>query len=149
MVDSILFSLLKEVGVGVGTNAVYDAVKRYVMGTHSPNIEGLRQALQDSLSLNSVSISAASIIDLMATRGAIVIKGSNLYGPNGVSFTSNDGIFSLGHGSTSRTDKTAIRASGSGAIVGTGRSAVVQHDDGSIRFLVGDNGNLTMTVGRD
>jgi len=142
MIDSQVLSLLAELGIGVAGNAVYDVIKRYFSSNRTPTVEGLREAIANSLALNGVTVNAATVVQFLANRGVITISNSNIHGPSGVALASNHGAFEFGNNSISQTDRTKIVASGRAAIVGTGTSAVVQNPDGSISFHVGGGGDI-------
>ncbi len=147
MIETLTLAVvLKTLGLDVAGHALYDTIKHYLTSTPAPTQAGLEEVLKNSLLLQGTNVQASTVVDVLARNGIISIKGSHIYGPNGVSLASSNGIFSLGDGSTSRTDKTAITTPVGGGIVGTGTSSVVQHEDGSIRFNVGGGGDIRFFV---
>lgn len=137
-----LLTLLSQIGLGVASNAVYDYLKRKFAETGAavdrPTLEA---EVQNIIRLKGVTMNAATIIDALARSGFLVIEGSHLHGPLGLTFGSVRGSAIAGNNTRLSTDRTAIDA-GAGAFMKTqGNAQVRQNPDGSISFHVGEGGD--------
>lgn len=127
---------LYQIGLGVASNAIYDFLKSHV-GSSRQSVES---GLENIIRMHNVNVTAHTIIEALATKGLLVIQGSNLYAPDGLVFGSTgQGTSIVGNNSRLATENTAIEA-GHGAFIQTnGNAQIVQGSDGSIRFYAGPN----------
>ncbi|MFA4846398.1 MAG: hemagglutinin repeat-containing protein [Patescibacteria group bacterium] len=129
--------LLKELGVGIASSAVYDAVRGYFRSTTAPTIAGLKETVRPILNIAGADVVADRVIDFLARNGDIRIVGTSIYASESITMSSSrDTRFDFGHGSTSRTDKSSIAAGLGANITGTGGAKIEQTKDGGIRFSV-------------
>ncbi len=130
--------ILTSIGVSISSSSLYDFLKSFANKHASPSIENFQSELQNFLEINGSNIKASTVIDLFVENGLLVVTGSNIFAPNQITMASgNQGSFIFGNNSTSLTERTRIEASGNAQIIGKGNAAIVQDEDGSIRFMVG------------
>jgi hypothetical protein len=130
-------SAIADLGLGVAGSAVYDFLKRRFAGRSAVSEAELQSAIGDFLVIHGVNAQAATVMNLLAERGVLQVTASNLYANESLTMRASSGaIFSVGHGTTTRTAKTAIQADAGAFVTGSG-GAVVQNADGSVSFLVG------------
>ncbi len=133
-----LVNVVAQLGLGVASNAVYDAIKRLLLGgkqSADTVAEGLRSEFP-ALSIHGAKVLASTAIDVLAQRGDISITGSQLVARDTIWMRSAPGTkFEFGDGSASRTDKTSIDAGPGAKIIGQGGAGVRQNEDGSISFF--------------
>lgn len=133
---SNLFEVLGSLGLGLATNAIYDLLK--VTAEKPMPKARLEAAMQDRINLHGVKMTAATVIEALASRGYLSIQGSDLYAPTALAFGSISGGAIVGDGSVMRTDRSATVA-GPGAFAETVGNAQIRHNpDGSISFHVGE-----------
>ena len=141
-------TVLGNLGLGLATNAVYDFLKSRMLSPNPPTVKQLAAELQNVIAMNGVQVTAATVIEALASNGIITIRQSHLHGSEGVTFGAVNGQAFFGDNSVSSTDKTAIHAQGMGSgikIDGTG--AVKQNPDGSISFHTGPGGSIGFFAG--
>ena len=110
-------------------------VKSYFAKEKSPTIEGLKRELSSHLNIENTDIKSSNIIQFLAENGDISISGTQIYASKSITMTSNKGTkFSFGNNSSSKTDKSAIKAGRGAKIVGRGGAKIEQDEDGSIKF---------------
>lgn len=128
---------LAELGMGITSNAAYDYLKAQFKGRTEISTSELQSAIGNYLTVKNVNANAATAMELLAKRGIIQVIGSNLYAPLSLMMGAEKGAtFSVGDGTTTRTDRTAIEM-GVGAKIQGSNAEVRQNPDGSISFLVG------------
>lgn len=141
-------SILGNIGLGVAGNAVYEFLKARLNGPNPPTKEQLQTELQNVINMNGVQVSAATVIDSLASNGIITIRQSKLHGPDGVTIGAVNGYTFFGDNGVTSTDKTAIRSQGIGTGIGIqGTGAVKQNPNGSISFHTGPGGGISFFVG--
>ena len=136
--DPIL-NVLTQIGLGVASNSVYDFLKKkFATAGASIDRASLESGLQNVITVSGAAMRASTVIDALAQRGLLIIQGSHLHGPQGLTFGSIQGSAIAGNNTRLSTDKTAIDT-GPGAFVKTeGDSQIRQNPEGSISFHVGD-----------
>jgi hypothetical protein len=147
MID--LADVLANLGFGVASNAIYDVIKSYFMNNPAPTVAGLEQALRNVIVANKMTVRAATVINMLAQSGAIVIKDSSLFAPHQIFYVAQNGarVFFGGTG-TSATDATAISSRGRDSGMSLiGSAEVRQNADGSISFHTGPEGSIGFHVG--
>jgi hypothetical protein len=128
---------LGNLGMGIASNAAYDFLKTRFAGRTQASVAEVEQAIGDFLVLKDVKATAATVMQLLASRGFLQVTGSRLHANDQLSFGANSGAkFVVGDNTRTSTNKTAIDA-GKGAFVTGSGAAVVQNPDGSISFHVG------------
>ena len=142
MID--LAGVLSNLGLGVGANAIYDAIKNYITSSPDQSRQGLERVLQDAIRVTGQSIRASTIVDVLARSGAIEFHNSSVYAPQQISYVAQNGSrVTFGGTGRSETDKTAIVSSGRNAKIDIeGNGAVRQNADGSISFHTGPEGTI-------
>lgn len=130
--------LLLQLGIGVGSNAVYDIVKLFLnnaadKGTSSS--DDLRKELVSRLSLIGQEVKADKIISFLAENGDIEISNTKIVSNKSILMNSNnESSLTFGDNSTSSTPGTQIQ-SGSGAFIKIqGNAAIQQDEQGNISF---------------
>jgi hypothetical protein len=132
---------LANLGLGIASNAAYDFLKKKFAGRSQVSSSELQGALNEFLIIHKVNASAATVMNLLASRGYLQVTQSKLHANDALSFGANAGAnFLIGHGTTTTTSKTAIEAGHGAFITGSG-GAVQQNADGSISFHVGNGPN--------
>ena len=129
--------ILKELGLGLATNVVYDFLKSLVEKPASR--QQVVNEIQNRINLYGVSANAETIINALVQNGSLTINKSNLHADQGIVFGSGSlqGKAVFGNNSAMTTKKTAITA-GSGAFIEmSGNAHIVHNSDGSISFHVG------------
>jgi hypothetical protein len=146
MID--LAAVLSNLALGVGANAIYDAIKNYITSSPECSREGLERALQDVIRVSGQTIRAATIVDVLAQSGAIVFKDSSIYAPDQISYVATNGSrVTFGGTGRSETKTTAITSTGRNARMDIeGNGAVRQNPDGSISFHTGPDGTIKFSV---
>jgi hypothetical protein len=134
---SNIASGLADLGYGIASSAAYDFLKARFSGRSEVTGAELQQAVRDFLIIKGVHARAATVMQLLASKGFLQVTGSNLHANDKLSFGALSGAtFTLGNNTRTSTDKTAIEAIGNAAITGSG-AGIVQNPDGSISFYVG------------
>jgi hypothetical protein len=130
--------VLSNLGLNITANALYDFLKARLTGAQVPKAS-FEADLQSFLRVHGATVSAATVIDMLASRGWLSIQGSYLYAPDQITLGAAQGAqFLFGNNSTSQTRNTAIQA-GAGAFIQGSNAAIVQGEDGSISFFVGSD----------
>jgi hypothetical protein len=130
-------SALGDLGFGIASNAAYDFLKQRFAGRTEATVAELQEAIGEYLILNGVRANAATVMQLLASKGYLQVTGSQLHAADKLSFGAASGAkFTVGHNMRTSTDKTAIEAGHGAFITGSG-AGVVQNADGSISFNVG------------
>lgn len=130
-------TIVSQLGLGVASNALYDYLNNRFASQTEVSATELQGALGDYLVLHNINADASTVMEVLAEKGVIQVTGSHLYAPLQLTIGAGPGAtFSVGDGTTTRTDRTAIKA-GPGAYMRGSNAAVVQEPDGSISFKVG------------
>lgn len=138
---SALQSVLSDLGVNLAANTVYDFLRSQFSSERKADLGTVQQRFESFLQVHGVSVSAATVISMLAKRGFLSIEGSFLYAPAQITMGAGPGAqFSSGKNSSSQTKNTAIKAVGHAYIKGS-NAAIVQDSDGSISFFVGNDNN--------
>jgi len=133
MID--LASVLSGLSLGVGANAIYDAIKNYLASSPDRSRQGLERALEDVIRVTGQSVRASTIVDVLARTGAIVFHNSSIYAPQQISYVAQNGSrVTFGGTGRSETDRTAIVSSGRNARIdiegnGTAGEWAAHHPD--------------------
>ena len=126
--------LLVQMGINISSNLVYDFVKGIFPETKEVSGVELKKQLASFLSIKDAEIKAEKIINFMAEKGDIEIKGSMIFAKNSIFYSSTpNSKFSLEE-SSSETEKTRIDVGKDAKIEGQGGAGVSQNEDGSISF---------------
>ena len=130
---------LQNLGYGIAANAAYDFLKTKFLGRSQITSAELQSAVSEFLAIHKVTANAATVMNLLATKGYLQVTQSHLHANDALSFGANAGArFVVGDQTKTTTSKTAIEA-GQGAFIAGSGAAVVQNADGSISFNVGNN----------
>jgi hypothetical protein len=140
-----LAEILAQLGWDVATSVIGDAIKDYLAGNPKPTKEGLEKALEGVISVNKMNVRAATIVNVLAEKGAIKFKDSNVFAPKEIFYVAKNGAqVVFGGTGRSATDKTAIESQGrNSAVIVQGNAAVQQNEDGSISFHTGPDGSIS------
>jgi len=133
--DPIL-TVLSQLGLGVATNAVYDVLKS--VAAKQGTVEQAVVEIQNTMNLYGVNVRAETVINAIADNGLLIIRRSDLYANNLITFGSVRGSASIGDVSSLRTGGSSIEI-GRGASMETHGNAqvVLNNPDGSVSFNVG------------
>jgi hypothetical protein len=130
-------TIVSQLGLNVAGNALYDYLVERFKGRTEITGQELQAALGDYLVIHGVEADASNIMTVLADKGVISITAPHLYAPIELSMQAAPGAsFFVGDQTTTRTDKSEIRA-GAGAFMRGSNAAVVQEPDGSISFRTG------------
>ena len=139
-----LLTFLMQLGIGVASSGVYDYLKQ--QSRKSIDRKTVESNVQNILEMQGIQMRASTIIDALINNGYLVIRGSDLYAPDSITFGTIQGTSIAGDGTRFHTDRTSIDA-GQGAFLKTkGNAQVRQNPDGSISFLVGENGDDAISI---
>jgi hypothetical protein len=143
-----LTALLSNLGLGVASNAIYDAIKRYLSDDPRPTRDGLERTLQGVIRVYGQNVGASTIVDVLARSGAIVFQNSSVFAPHEISYVAATGArVSFGGTGRSETSKTAIESNGPRARVDIENNAAIrQKADGSIVFETGPDGTISFST---
>src|SRR4051812_12643218 len=114
-----LLNILSQLGLGMASNAVYDYLRRKLTSKGAPiDRSALEAEIQNIITPSGVTMRAATVVEALAHNGFLVIDGSHLHGPEGLTFGSIQGSAIAGNNTRLSTNKTSIDA-GAGAFVKT------------------------------
>lgn len=126
-------NLMSDVPSGMITSALYDSIKYLIKSSKTK--DELVKSIENTLHLHNVSVNANSMITLLASKGFIIIEGSQIKSNLNITMgSSNEGEFIFGNNSKSETSKTTIDAGSNAFIKMSGNAKIEQHSDGSIRM---------------
>ncbi|MDA1348222.1 MAG: hypothetical protein O3A47_05055 [Chloroflexi bacterium] len=132
-----ILEALQGFGISVSASAFFEFFRNYLRTRKSSDLKEFQDQFENFLSVEGVEVEAGSVIEMLAERGLLAIRNSQLYAPESITLAAGkDGEFRFGFDSESRTDTTAIKARGAAQIRGK-NAAIVQNPDGSISFRVG------------
>ena len=131
-----LLTVLNQIGLGLATSSIYDLLK--ILAVQDVTREELSTEIQNQINLHGIQMTAETVIQSLAEKGFISIRGSLLHANESLVFGSVEGGASVGHDSKLTTDKTAIEAKGNASMETAGNARVQQNPNGSISFHVGE-----------
>lgn len=97
----------------------------------------MQRELDNAIRLHGVQANAETVITALATNGFLSVHGSQLHGPDGLTFGSVHGTATAENMSRLSTKNTAIDIGAGAAMQTQGNAQVRQNPDGSIDFRVG------------
>ena len=134
--DSLL-SVLGQLGLGLATNGIYDYLKS-CMGKDI-SASDLEKQLQNRIDISGAQLKAQTIIRALTEKGYLNVTNSHLYAVNSIAFGSIQGEASIGDNSSLTTKNSAIHIGNNASIKTLGNAKIIQHEDGSISFHVGED----------
>jgi len=117
--DSQFAAILGELGIGMLSNSLYDALKTLV--SQQASKEDCTKAIQDCIDVHGVSMRAETVISALADHGLLSISGSDLVANEALLFGSQGGSARITD-STLKTPRSEIQV-GVSADNEVGRSA--------------------------
>ena len=124
-------SILGELGLGVLSNSLYEALKTLV--SRQASKEDCIKATQDCIDVHGVSMRAETVISALADHGLLSISGSDLVANEALLFGSQGGSARITD-STLKTPRSEIQVGVKAAITTKGNGHIRQNADGSISF---------------
>lgn len=130
-----LEQLLFQLGINLASSFVYEKVRDYFKNGANPTVDGLKGELVSYLNIQDADIKAGKIVEFLAQKGDINISGTRVYASDSITMTSSRNTkFAFGDNSSSRTDKSSIKAGHGAQIVGQGGAKIEQDKDGNIKI---------------
>ena len=129
--DGQFAAILGELGLGILSNSLYDALKTLV--SQQASKEDCIKATQDCIDVHGVSMRAETVILALAEHGLLSISGSDLVADESLLFGSQGGSARITD-STLKTPRSEIQVGVKAAITTQGNGHIRQNADGSISF---------------
>ncbi len=142
---SAYLAVFQSFGISVSASAFFEFLKASFESRKNPDVEKFALQLDSFLKIQGVTVEAGTVTKAFAEKGLLSIQGSTIFAPDKITMGAGQGAtFVFGNNGHTRTNNTAIHASGNAQVVGS-NSAIDQNPDGSINFMVGSTPNSGMS----